>query len=217
MSNFNIFDARLKFPFSLVIAGPSQSGKSTWVCDLIEHAERLIDTKINKVIWFYGEMSDTIIYLHAAYGSFVETVKGLPTTFDDYLKPGTLIVLDDLYAEAGSSHAVAKLFTRQSHHRKVGVILITQNIFSEGRQRKTITKSAHYWVLFNNPLDRSVAYSLGLKIMPQDVKTFMQIYNAATNKPHGMLFIDGTQDIVPEARFRSDIFNPKFQLVYIPL
>ena len=127
----------------MIVHGPSQCGKSTWVCELIEHASRLLRSDVNKIVWFYGELNKTISYLHAAYGDYVETVKGLPQNLDKYLEPKTLIILDDLYAEANSSRAVSALFTRQSHHRNVGVILITQNIFAEGCERRTITKSAH--------------------------------------------------------------------------
>lgn len=217
MSNFRVFDARLQHPFCLIVTGPPRSGKSTFVCNLIEHSNHLVNGKFQQIVWFYGERSDTIAYLHAAYGDRVKTVRGLPDELEPYLKPQSLLIFDDLYAETSASRAISTLFTRQSHHRNISVVLITQNLFSEGRERRTIVKSAHYLALFNNPLDKSIAYSLGHRIMPKKIRVFMDIYDEATNKPNGVLFIDGTQNVVPEARFRSDLFNRQFQRVYIPL
>ena len=49
-----VYDARLKHPFTCVVAGPSGSRKSTFVRNLLLKQARLIDTTFDYVIIFLG-------------------------------------------------------------------------------------------------------------------------------------------------------------------
>ena len=51
--------------------------------------------------------------------------------------------------------------------------------------------------------------------MPLHKKMFLQIFEKATDKPHGYLFCDGKQDTPNEARFRTDLFDNNTQTVFI--
>ncbi len=48
------FDFRFQFPFSAVIAGPSGSGKTIFVKNLLCKADKLIDVKIDNIVFLYG-------------------------------------------------------------------------------------------------------------------------------------------------------------------
>jgi hypothetical protein len=63
-----------------------------------------------------------------------------------------LVVLNDLLNEAYSSD-VCDLFTKGSHHRNISVILITQNLFHQGRFSRDISLNAKYIVVFTNVPD----------------------------------------------------------------
>ena len=212
---FQIFDARLKTPFSLIIAGPSNCGKTSFVANLLFHADRLIDNKFDYILWFYGESIPNNEMLNT--NKDIHFIEGLPETFDDLIdssKTG-LAIFDDLMKECGKNQLITDFFTRRSHHENVSIIFITQNLFHEGRERKKFTKNATYLTIFNSPLDQSMAYSLARKLMPKGQKTFIEIYNHAVDKPHGYLFIDGHQQTPKSAMFRSDIFDD-VQHVFIP-
>jgi hypothetical protein len=57
--------------------------------------------------------------------------------------------LDDLMDE--TDQRVASLFTKKSHHRNISVMYIVQNLF----HHRTISRNAHYMVLFQNLRDAS--------------------------------------------------------------
>lgn len=215
-STFEVFDARIKTPFSLIVAGPSNCGKTTFVSRLIANENNIIDKPFDYILWFYGEKTEKNKYLKN--DDRIRFIHGLPDSFDSFISPSSngLAVFDDLMMECSNNKLITQFFTRRSHHENISVIFITQNLFYEGKERKNFARNATYLTIFNSPLDQTIAYSLAPKLMPRKQKTFMEIYNHAVNKPHGYLFIDGHQSTPKNARFRSEIFGA-FQRVLTPL
>lgn len=215
--NDGTFDARLQQPFVMIVYGPSMSGKTQFVLNLIRNERALIAGKpVKKIIWFYGIETDQISKL-PSIDSRITQIKGLPTDelIDEYLDPrkNVLLIFDDLMQESVNSRTITDLVTRKCHHRNASIILITQDLFYEGRQRKTFLRNAHYLTIFSNPLDRSGVCAIANKIMPKRTQTFIKMYEHATSMAHGYLFIDGRQSTPTCARFRTDIFPP-IQKVY---
>ena len=215
-NEYIIFDARIKCPHVMIIAGPPLSGKSTFVYNYILHADKLLDTKFEHIVWFYGEKSETIKRAQKEFDGTVQTVDGLPDDIDKFILDDTdqLFIFDDLQAEIVSNPQITSLFYKKCHHRRVSCILILQNIFAPGRERVNMLRCAHYIVIFQSNLDKSQIYSLAHKILPGQQRLFIKIFEAATSKPNGYLFIDGYQRTPPEARFRTDLFEGH-QKVYI--
>ncbi len=213
--HFSIINGCLKSPFRLICSGPSQSGKSTFVCDLIYNKNALIDKEIDYIIWFYGQQKPNYNFKSID----IDFIHGLPEAFDSFIKEGEtgLFIFDDLLTEASDSKIVSDFFTKRSHHENINIIFITQNFFQKGSNRITMAKNCTYIALFNNPLDRSLAYSFAKKLMPTNQKCFIDMYNFALSRPHGYLFLDGAQDSVPQMRYRHDIINDlNIQKVLIP-
>ena len=145
----------------------------------------------------------------------ITLVKGIPENgFDDYLLSDSLFIIDDLLLESADNTHVTNLFTRESHHRKITIVLILQDLFSYGKHRKTFLRNSHYLIIFKSPLDKSSIYTIAQRIMPKRIRLFMSIFEAATKKPYSYLFIDGRTDTPEGARFRSDIFGP-YQKAYV--
>ena len=214
VERFNIFDARLKTPFSLIVAGPSNCGKTTFVIDLIRNSSRVLDQEFDYILWFYGETFPRDQYLRFRDVKFHQ---GLPESFDKFVDSNRrgLAVFDDLMSECGDNKLVSEFFTKRTHHENVSVIFITQNLFHGGKERKTFSKNATYLCIFNSPLDQTVSYSLARKLMPRSQKCFVDIFLHAVNKPHGYLFIDGHQESPRNAMFRTNLFG-LVQHVFIP-
>ena len=77
-----VFDARIKLPFTCIAAGAPLSGKTTFVRRLLKERRRLIDGDIGEVIWFYGQETDHIRKTEKELNSFpISFVKGLPDNF----------------------------------------------------------------------------------------------------------------------------------------
>jgi ABC-type dipeptide/oligopeptide/nickel transport system ATPase subunit len=74
------FDPYLQHPFSMIIAGSSGCGKTTYLKEML--VTKQISPPPVKVFWFYSEWQDS-------YNNFpdnVEFVKGLPSSFDSFLE-----------------------------------------------------------------------------------------------------------------------------------
>ena len=71
-------DLRLKSSSSFIVAGPSMSGKTTWVINLIKDKDKIFDNPPVQVFWHYKEWSPQLVEIRQ-----MATVKeGLPVVQD---------------------------------------------------------------------------------------------------------------------------------------
>lgn len=112
--------------------------------------------------------------------------------------------------------AVCELFTKGSHHKNISVILITQNVFHQGKYCRDISLNCKYLVLFKNPRDKSQVFPLARQVFPENPSSFVKVYKEATSKPYGYLFLDLTQTTNDVLRFQTDIFNIYYKTCYCP-
>jgi hypothetical protein len=215
-----IFDARLKIPFGLVIAGPPKAGKSHFILNLLASLDRLVDKKFDKIVWFYGEETESIRKLESTFPHLnISSHKGLPDDFAPFYneKFHTLLILDDCMMHACSNKNVVDILANKLQHSNVSTIFSLQNLYFKSEQRTTMLRCCHYMVIFKNPLDMSIVSSLARKILPHSIRTFTSIFAAATQQPHSFLFMDGSQTTPDKARLRSNIFDKEGQRVFIPM
>ena len=207
---YSPFDARLKHSFFMTVCGPSQSGKTTFILNLLDNWERLVTENIDYIVWCYGETNDLLSMLPKRYGDRkLSLVKGMPVDFNDYIIPYKkgLLILDDLMSESSDNPALTRLISNKVHHASLSVISAVQNLFSAGKERTTYMQSCQYIVMFKNPLNNTTPRILGQRFMPGKVKTFLEIYKHSVTSPFRYLFIDGTQTTPEHARLRTDIFG----------
>ena len=117
----------------------------------------------------------------------------------------SLVILDDLLNYVYSKQ-VCELFTRGSHHRNISVILITQNLFHQGRFCRDISLNAHYIVAFKNVRDKKQFMYLASQVYPEVSVGLYKAYLDATQEAHGYLLLDLTQNTNDGLRFRTRIF-----------
>jgi hypothetical protein len=199
-----------KHPFTCLVSGPTQSGKTHFVFELIKNIGYMISPVPTKVIWCFGQYQEQF----AELPDFVELSDGLGGIENVCEK--SLIIIDDLMQEAGNAQDVSNLFTKGSHHRDLSVILIVQNLFHQGKIMRTISLNSHYMVLFKNPRDGGQVRYLGSQLFPGQVKYFVDAYKQATSRPHGYLFLDLTQSRSDRQRVMSDILPDEEGYYYVP-
>lgn len=200
---------RLQHPFTMFCAGPTGSGKSYFVRDLIKYKREMFSTEPDTIVWFYGiyqPLYDTI--------ENVTFVEGLPTNYKTYLGANTLFIIDDLMSECGSDKRLTHLFTKGSHHLNLSVIFITQNFFHKGKEIREISLNAHYLLLFKNRRDLSQIMHLGRQLYPKKIKFFEEVFIEATSEPFSYLLIDLRSDTVEGMRLRTHILPNETQYVY---
>lgn len=201
-------DHVFRHPMNMLLAGPSQSGKSFFVHQLLKHG--MIEPPPRKVVWCYSEWQPLYETLkqEKLVDVFQHGLKGAMSKHVDGVTP-TLMIIDDLQDETSKDGQVADMFKKGSHHRNLSVIFIVQNLYFQGKKSRDIALNAHYVVLFKNPADRlqvnNFASRLGLKDF------VMQTYRQVCGQPHGHLIFDLTQQSDNSLRSGiplKDVFTP---------
>ena len=178
---------------------------------MVEHAGTLIDPPPERVVWCYGEWQPLYATLPG-----VHFLEGVPTPSDFDPNQRTLVVVDDLMAEA--DERVTKLFTKGSHHRNISVVYIVQNLFNKAKDHRTISLNAHYLVLFKNLRDVSQITTIaeGARKAPGKTQYVREAFDDATREPHGYLLVDFKQTTPDHLRLRTRIFPGEIQYTYLP-
>lgn len=198
-------------PFRATIVGPSMAGKTEFVKKLIINKDQVIGgLPLNNILWCCKKKEYAPLEFIKSVKKFT-VYEGVPDT--DLVKPNTLVILDDLMLESDSKEVV-QLFTVNSHHKAISVLMLTQNFFNKGRLTRDISLSNSYIVFFKNVRCRNQFSFLARQIMPHNWKALEKVYIDATSKPFSYLLIDLTQQANEILRFKSDIFEPHFFYCY---
>jgi DNA polymerase III delta prime subunit len=202
---------KFKHPCTIIVAGPTQSGKSTFIQNLINEKDDLFNEKISEVIYCLPQGQPN----NLDTTSSITVFEGIPDVeiFSD--KIPRLVILDDLMGETDKN--LIELFTRGSHHFNISIAFITQNVFNQGKGQRDISLNAHYIICFKNPRDKNQIMSLARQVYPENTKFIQEAYQDATSKPFGYLLFDLTQTQHDAYRFRSNIFsfdNPQ-NIIYV--
>jgi len=195
----------LKEGSSMLVCGPTMSGKSTFVHALLSD-RRIFSKRPKRVYWFHGQETEE---LKSKKGYVIK--EGLPESFD-YIPPNSVIILDDLMAEAKDHAGVTKLFTKLVHHKKLFVINITQNFFLNSKETRTRRLNTQYIVLFKNPSDASQVHVIGRQMYPQNPLFLADINAKVTKQPHSYIFIDLRQETPDDMRIRSRVLPSEYPM-----
>jgi len=202
---------KLKHPFTMLVNGPTGCGKTQFCKNLLENATAVIEPPPQKIQWHYG------VY-QQAYNNMPRNVvfrEGLPDADEFDGNVSTLLVLDDLMNEL--NERVSLLFTRESHHRNLSVIFITQNVFQNSKYGRTMNLNSQYLVLFKNPRDASQVSFISRQMTPGKSSFVNEAFKDATDRPYGYLFLDFKADTPEELRVRANVLPNERDAVGLPL
>ena len=124
---------RLKLPVRVIIAGTSNSGKTTLIQQLLSKKNDYFDGEIGKII-FCCKFTKTV---PEKIKEICEVNVGLPSSelierLIESQEEHSIIVIDDLSSEACMSKDVLHLFTT-GRHINISVILVLHNLFNKER------------------------------------------------------------------------------------
>ena len=138
-----------------MVVGPTGSGKTYWIKQLLEKRDVMIDPAPMKIIWFYRRWQPCYTALQEQMT--IEFIEGIPSNInrDDFFDASipTLFIIDDLMKEATQNADICNLFTEGSHHRNLSVICVLQNLYYKGKENRLIKwNGGHFLMLIKSSL-----------------------------------------------------------------
>ena len=127
----------------------------------------------------------------------------------------TLVVLDDMMIETENDKRLPALFTKM-RHKNVSTIFLVQNLYFKSKYMTTVTRNAHYLVVFENPRDASMITTLNRQAYPDNPGFLKDAFRQATEKPYGYLFLDFKPGGDKRLRVREGILPNENMVVYLP-
>ncbi len=213
-----MFHAGLIHPFTMQLCGPTMSGKTSWIYNLLKEGGRLIHPNFpaNRILFY--EEHQSIYDKMLEEGLISEIVHGLPPLeqiremVEPYKKgQGSLIILDDAYNNI--SETVETLFVQAAHHLKCSVILVTQRLFHQNRRFRTLALNSQYTVLFKSPRDERQIMTFASQISPHRMGYVLESFRRATKLQYSYLLCDFRQHQAPALMFRTRIFSHEFPMI----
>ena len=178
----------IRHPSSVIVAAPSGSGKTVLVERLLRE-KTVFETPPKKIVYAYDRWQPRFERMKQ---DGIQFVQGIPDTtqLTPWFPKGGVLVLDDLMEEGGQDKRVLDLFTKDSHHRNITVLFLTQDLFPPGKFAKTINRNAHYIIAFKNPRDKTGIRNILMQMYPEQWRRILELYNRITSRPFGYLMLD---------------------------
>ena len=205
------FDLRLRNPCSILLAGVSQSGKTTFAFNLLRSIDKVFqDPRCKQNIIFYYN-----IWQHS-YERFkkerivkdwinhLPTVDELKEITEPFVKKGGSIIIFDDFAEALTKD-VLDCFTILCNHTKSVVILMSQNLFSKNKYFRGISLNSTYIVLFKMVRDKSQIVNFAKQFAKGKTQGIVEAFEEATKRPYTYMLFDSHMMSSDEIRVRSNI------------
>jgi hypothetical protein len=199
-------------PIRVLISGPSQSGK-TYLAHKFLYNRVWKFVHAPSVVHYYYNHYQPIYDVMLRDGSVQKFLQGMPSQAEleklerehGSTPGGSLIVVDD--HQMNIDAASASLFSVQSHHMRVSVLWINQNLFPKNKFARDITLNASLIYLTKNPRDASVITNFAKQFMPGETRDVRDAYREATSRPYGYILFDLRQMCPDESRIRANQFG----------
>ncbi len=213
---------KLESPSCWFISGPTGSGKSYFLSQLIRHRQKMF--KHPPVAFHYAYK----VYQPELFGEMqardgVKFHEGLPTREQliqwsrDANGRHIGVILDDMQHSVCSSQTVAEAFGVLSHHLGISLFVISQNLFPRAKYSRDIVLNSHYVVLFLSKRDRLMVMTLARQLCAGQSAYFMSAYDSAMNeRKFPYLLIDLHPCTERKYFLRTSLFPGEMTVVYLP-
>ena len=183
-----------------IVWGNTGSGKTTLILRIIK--EKLIEPWPKNIFYMYGVFQNFM--LHHPEITFIE---GLDFDKVDTSEPSMLII-DDLITE--NNKEVGNAFIRGSHHLRISLFYITQNLFPNCNTFRLMSANNHYIILFNNPRNFRQVHTLARQIFvdKKDLARIFNAYKAAGQRHRDFILLSFSPLLPSELTVIGDFLKP---------
>lgn len=207
------FDCRLFQPFNMLIAGPSKSGKTTFLSNLLKVGRDMFEQAPDYVLLYYT--NDQPLYQELYQLNLINEMINFNENEPRYeeikakVSPytngnGSLIIFDDTLSDIKSGFE--KVFQVLGHHNKSSLIYLTQNLFYDNKAYRNVSLQLDYITLLRNQRSGNQIRSLANQLCQGDTQWIISAYDKATEDPYGYLFVDCGSNTKKELSLRSHMF-----------
>ena len=204
--------AKVPKNFRCLLVGASETGKSTFIANLIKHKERVFQKPgYSKFIYCSPNMGDSALTSSrdVAYQTHLkEAAEPAEIKFFDHIiteeelleeseaTPGrVLLIVDDFSQEMLSTDLVYRLFTRLSSHQAIDTcISIHQGAASKafGKWYTLVAGNSNFQVFFRNIANRAAIGKVSSQIFPGGKNFLQRALDEATNicGTYAYIFVD---------------------------
>ena len=209
---------KFESPSSTMVIGPSMAGKTVLTLDILRNATEMYTVPPKNIIYAFGVYQKVFTQLETELNN-ITFHEGLPTKEmieslgSEEEEDHSLMVIDDLMDEICKSAEMCALFTRDVHHRRISVIMITQNIYHQSKYSRTISLNTSYLILMKTCRDLQQIHHLSRQMFPSTPKRLLEAYEDATRRPRGYLVVNNLTGSGDEDVRLSTNILPKDTLV----
>ncbi len=171
-------------PGSLLINGPSMSGKTGILCRLLIHRDLLFTKRFQNIIYCYTESPGVVSNIDAK----IHLHNGLPDQdtlnewIDSFDNEPWVLAMDDMSSDFYNSDISAQLLSRLVHHHNCFLIIISHSLFGGGKHARLASLNFHYFILTRSCRDTLQIGRFGIQILGKGHSNqFLQIYQDATD------------------------------------
>lgn len=200
-----------KHPFTSIIAGPTQSSKTTIVIKILEFSSILIQPPPENIIYCYSIWQNSYDIIKSKLSN-IKFHQGLIDFEEINKNERNLIIIDDLMEKCDNID-IRNLFTKQSHHMNTSVFFISQNLFPKEKHCRTISLNTHYLILTQNKRDSAQINVLARQVLASNPNALIESYIDAIKSPFGYLFLD----FKPQSKFliQTGILPTEIRTIYL--
>ena len=194
---------------SILVCGPSGSGRTSLVSQIIKTKEYLFHVVPQNIFLFYTQPQEIYEDL-MRNGLITKMLYGYPS-YDELRKivapykdtNGSIILLDDQLS--GISEDLIRIFHKLSHHCNATCFFLSQNLFFANKKYRSISLNANYMILMKNVRDQSQIMHLAKQFAPYREAYVVQSFMDVSKKMFGYMVFDYHQKSTDITRIRINI------------
>ena len=174
-----------KAPSRCLVVGASGVGKTCFMQRVLRERDALFEPVPQKIYYCYRYPQS----FFAAFRHVVDFITFIPDESVLSASEPSIVIMDDILADPQNVKKASELFIRGSHHLNASLFLISQNLFPNNSDFRTIALNANVYVLMYSPRKYQVA-RFGRDLFGKDKgKDFEHAYHISTAPAYGYLIV----------------------------